>query len=492
MKGRRRATPHTGAAGALHKQGETSRSALPPAVAGAPGPVSRTAFGHPSGLVYLVSAEGFQFFAYSGAQALLTLYLTKWLFTPGHSASVIGFDAYRSAIEAVFGRTTLLGLASQTFGLFTGLMYGLPLAGALIADRWAGQRLTTCIGLASLVIGYALISFAPTFLIGLVVVILATGAYKSNLLGMIGRLYSPGDGRATRGYGAYLIAINVGSFASPLVCGTLAQSAGWRWAFVPLAIAAFLALVSVLAGMRRLPLDTVRTSERAATLSDASGRSNRPVVMVLLLLIALDILFVGTYNQTFDILPIWADAHVDRSMMGIAFPASAFSSLDGIFTMLGVALSMGLWSWQARRGREWGDITKLAVGAILGISAFALLAVAAALGGKASPIFPIFYLALIDLAITWFDLQVLSLVSRKSPSAIASTMMAIYLMSTMPANFMVGWLGTFYERMSAPTFWAMHGAILALTLPALFATRKYIRAALRANGAGPDNGTGDD
>lgn len=444
----------------------------------APEKAPSTVFGHPVGLAYVVSAEGFQFFAYSGAQALLTLYLTKWLFTQGHASTVIGFSAYRSAVEAVFGPTTMLGLASQTFGLFTGLMYGLPLAGALIADRWLGQRRTTCIGLLSLVIGYALVSYEPTFLIGLVIVILATGAYKSNLLLMIGRLYSSGDSRATRGYGAYLIAINVGSFASPLVCGELAQWAGWSWAFIPLAIAASFALISILAGMRHLPVDTAKAPILAVTAAPDLQRSQRRTVLVLLLLISLDVLFVGTYNQTFDILPIWADAHVDRTVMGVAFPASAFSSLDGIFTMLGVALSIRLWSWQSRREREATDITKLVIGCLLGMSAFGILALAAALGGQASPVFPVAYLALIDLAITWFDLQVLSIVSRRSPPAIASTMMALYLMSTMPANFMVGWLGTFYERMPIPTFWALHAAILASALPILLLGRNFISKAI--------------
>lgn len=459
----------------MRKQRGTSVSTAPPATSDDRRKAAATVFGHPIGLAYLVSAEGFQFFAYSGAQALLTLYLTKWLFTPDHAASVIGFELYRSLVEGVFGRTSLLGLASQTFGLFTGLMYGLPLVGALIADRWAGQRLTTAIGLVALVIGYVLVSFEPTFLIGLIVVIAATGAYKSNLLAMIGRLYSQDDSRATRGYGAYLIAINIGSFASPLVCGGLAQRAGWPWVFVPLTFAALLALSSVLLGMKHLPRDTLVRRRSDVETRTGMSRSDRQVLLVLLLLITIDILFVGTYNQTFDILPIWADAHVDRSVGGVTFPASAFSSLDGIFTMLGVAVSMRFWSWQASRNCEWSDTTKLAVGAVLGISAFGLLAMAAAIGGRASPAFPIGYLALIDLAITWFDLQVLSIVSRRSPPAFTSTMVAIYLMSTMPANFMVGWLGTFYDRMPAMSFWALHAGILGATLPVLLLSRRFIR-----------------
>lgn len=436
-------------------------------------------FGHPIGLLYIVTAEALAFFAYTGAQALLTLFLTQRLFTPGHAEHVIGLASYRAGIDTAFGRTTLIGLASQTFGLFTGLAYALPLAGALLADRWLGQRRVTIGGLALLVLGYALVVAEPTFLIGLVLVIVATGGFKSNLLGMIGRLYAPDDSRAARGYGVYLISINIGSFASPLVCGGLAQTAGWGWGFVPLAVAALLALAVTAAGMRHLPADTVRTRRNGDAAPAKLGSGDGRIVAVLLLLIALDVLFIGTYNQSFDILPVWADAHVDRRLFGLDLPATLFSSLDGLFTILGTAGTMRLWAWQAKRGREPRATTKFAIGILLAGAAFLVLAAGAAIQPKTPILFPIVYFALVDLAITWVDLLVLSLVSRLSPPAIASTMLSLYLLSTMVSNFLVGWLGTFYDRLSAPGFWGMHGAIVLAVIPILLLTRRYISPTLR-------------
>lgn len=446
-------------------------------------PAQRELFGHPFGLAYVVVAEGFQFFAYSGAQALLTLYLTKQLFVLGHTENVIGLGAYRAAMEAIFGSMTTIGLASQTFGLFTGLAYALPLFGALLADRWLGQRRVTLGGLALLGAGYALLISDSTFLIGLVLVIVATGAFKPNLLGMIGRLYTPEDSRATRGYGCYLIGINVGSFASPLICGSLAATLGFGWGFAPLGVAAILAFLVTLAGRHYLPKDTiiVRKDGHAAPAKLHAGE--RRVIAVLFLLLAFDTLYVGTYNQSFDILPVWADAHVDRTMFGVTLPATLFSSLDGVFTILGTVLSMRLWSWQAKRGRESSDVAKFGIGLLMAGAAFLVLAIGATIQPKTPILFPIIYFALIDTAITWVDLLLLSIIARVSPPAIASTMLSLYLLSTMFSNFLVGWLGTFYDGMSGAAFWGMHGAIVLSVIPLLLLSRGLITRTLHSDSA---------
>lgn len=443
----------------------------------------RQLFGHPVGLAYVVAAEGLIYFAYSGLQAVLTLYLTQQLFTAGHAGEVIGFRAYRAALEWLFGPMTLFGLASQTFGLFTGLTYALPLLGALIADRWLGRNRTIVIGMAVLAVGYALVTAEAALLIGLGLAILGNGLLKTNLLGQIGRLYAPGDQRGTRGFGIYLIAINIGAFVSPLACGGLATWVGWRAGLAPPALATAAALIVYAVGRGEMPADTLRHRRDGhsapARLRAGDGRT----IAALLVFIAIDILFVGTYNQSFDVLPVWANAHVDRDLFGFVMPASWFSSLDGVFTIVGTALSMRLWAWQARRGREAGDVAKFAIGAGIGTAAFAILSYGAASSAGATPIgYPVVYFALIDTAISWTDLVVMSLVSRAAPPAVSSTLLAVYLMSTMVANLMVGGLGTLYERMRPAAFWGMHALIVASALPLLLLVGRWIHRSLVAAG----------
>src|ERR1700748_344614 len=96
-----------------------------------------TAFlGHPTGLGWLSASEFWERFSYYGMQTLLVLYMTHWLFTPGHVEHVWGFGAMRSALEALYGRhLTPFQLASNINGLYSGLVYVTPLAGGFLADR---------------------------------------------------------------------------------------------------------------------------------------------------------------------------------------------------------------------------------------------------------------------------------------------------------------------------------------------------------------------
>ena len=75
----------------------------------------RAFLGHPRGLGYLVFAEAWERFSYYGMTALLTLYMTKQLFLPGHVEHVAGISAFRRGLESVFGPMSTLALASRCF-----------------------------------------------------------------------------------------------------------------------------------------------------------------------------------------------------------------------------------------------------------------------------------------------------------------------------------------------------------------------------------------
>src|SRR5213595_670767 len=98
-----------------------------------------TFMGHPKGLFYLAFTEAWERFSYYGMQALLALYMVNQLLLPGHVEHVLGFAAFRSSLESVFGPLTRLALASQIFGLYVGFVNLTPLLGAWLGDRVLGQ-----------------------------------------------------------------------------------------------------------------------------------------------------------------------------------------------------------------------------------------------------------------------------------------------------------------------------------------------------------------
>ena len=58
----------------------------------------RAFLGHPIGLAWLSGSEFWERFSYYGMQALLVLYLSKWLLLPGHIEHVWGIAPFRAFI----------------------------------------------------------------------------------------------------------------------------------------------------------------------------------------------------------------------------------------------------------------------------------------------------------------------------------------------------------------------------------------------------------
>jgi POT family proton-dependent oligopeptide transporter len=55
----------------------------------------------------------------------------------------------------------------------------------------------------------------------------------------------------------------------------------------------------------------------------------------------------------------------------------------------------------------------------------------------------------------------LALVSRTAPAGLKSTLMGCAFLSLFLGNITLGWIGSFYERMTPAQFWTLHAAIAA-------------------------------
>ncbi len=422
-------------------------------------------FGHPRGLAYLVSVEGFWAFSYFGLQALLTLYLTHELLLPGHIEHVLGFSAYRRLLEGSGHALSPLDIASQTYGLMTSLSYALPLMGAFVADRWLGQRRTMVLGLMVLAAAMAVMVTEQGFLVAIALIILGTGLLKCNLMVQIGRLYRPGDPRRTTAFAYYLVFANIGSFTAPLIAGTLAEKISFRSGLIALAAGMALALVTYLAGQSHVPRDVVRTERGAAKPPPLHPRDVR-IALVLLAALIPEILYFGAYNQAFNVFPVWAADHIQRHIFGLEMPVTWFSTLDGVFTIVGAVLAIRAWGWLAQRGRPMGDMSRMAVGAVMGVIGFGLLAAAAAIAGAGkAPLWAgVGFFLFVDLAIPWIDTVTMALVSRAAPASINATMMGVFGLSVALGYFATGQLGLLYVHVSPAAFWAVHAGLSVVCL----------------------------
>jgi POT family proton-dependent oligopeptide transporter len=149
--------------------------------------------GHPRGLATLAGTELWERISFHGMVALLTLYMADQLLLPGHIEKIVGFGAYRNILEWITGPLTVEALATQTFGLYIGLIYFTPVLGGLVGDRILGRRRAVILGCVLMTSGHFCMAFDQSFLLALLLLILGAGFLRGNLVAQVAGLYPDGD-----------------------------------------------------------------------------------------------------------------------------------------------------------------------------------------------------------------------------------------------------------------------------------------------------------
>lgn len=420
----------------------------------------KTFLGHPKGLFYLAFTEAWERFSYYGMTALLVLYMVNQILLPGHVENIVGFAAFRSALESVTGPLSTLALASQMFGLYTGFVYFTPVLGGIIADRWIGQRTAVIIGALFMSGGHIAMAFDQSFLLALLLLVCGAGLLKGNISAQVGALYPQEDeARRTRGFALFSIAINFGAVCGPLLCGYLAYAYGWHYGFGIAAIFMFGGLLTYLSGYRHLPVKVERRQQSSERLTSDDWRIIRVLIVVMLITVFQS---VG-YYQLANVFQVWVQQSVDLSLGSFTIPIAWYQSIDPLASILVVPLLFGLWQWQASRRGEPGDLGKIGTGAWIAAASNLVLVVAIASSGDAlvNPLWPAVYCTGMGVAFIYYWPTLLALVSRAAPAKANATMMGVAFLTLFLSNNIIGWIGRFYEQMSPTSFWVMHAAIAA-------------------------------
>ena len=161
-------------------------------------------FGHPRGLGLLFATEMWERFSYYGMRAILVLFLVQSLHWTTKEAA-------------------------QLYGYYTSLVYLTPLIGGYLADRWIGTRRSLVIGGIIISLGHFCLAFSSMqmFYLGLSLVIIGTGFFKSNVSTMVGQIYKPGDARRDAGFTIFYMGINLGATIGQFVCGYCGDPVRW-------------------------------------------------------------------------------------------------------------------------------------------------------------------------------------------------------------------------------------------------------------------------
>jgi POT family proton-dependent oligopeptide transporter len=448
-----------------------------------PGPFERR-FGHPPGLFVLFFTEMWERFSFYGMRGLLVLYMIRHLFQGDRPATVAGYEQVKGALEAVFGPLAVQPLASQVYGLYTGLVYLTPFAGGLLADRLLGQRRTVVLGGLLMATGHFLMAFERLFFLALLFLIAGNGCFKPNVSTQVGALYPPGDPRRDRAFGIFYMGINLGAFFANLVCATLASLYGWHWGFGAAGVGMCIGLAVYLGFQRHLAPDDL-TKRRAAPGAPAAAPLTQAEwrrIWALVALCALNVVFWAIYEQQGNTMQLWADEQtVWPRLFGWQIPSPWYQSFNPFMIFLFTPLLAALWGRQAARRTEPTSVTKMAIGCLLAGLSFVVMAAGARLigGGKGSLFWPFATTLILTVGEIYLSPVGLSLVTKVAPARIVSMMMGIWLASSFFGNYLSGFIGTFYERVPREAFFL---ALTALGIAAGLAMLAFNRPLKRALG----------
>jgi POT family proton-dependent oligopeptide transporter len=410
--------------------------------------------------VFIAATELWDRISFHGMQALLVLYMVGQLLLPGHVEHIAGFAMVRSGIEFVTGPLSTQALATQIFGLYVGLVYFTPVFGGLVGDRVLGRVGAVSLGALLMTAGHFCMAFDESFLPALLLLICGAGLLRGNLAPQLGELYARNDRRRTLAFQIYGSAINLGAFIAPLATGQLAQSYGWHSGFAFAGFGMLFGLIVYLWGRKTLPDD----AQRASTTEAAPSATDEPnTVPLLLLLVPVTSLFWIAQSQVWNTYNLWVRDHIALRFGHWTMPVPWLQSLDGLAPFLCLPPLVMFWRWQAKRGREPDEFTKMAIGCfIFGVSTFWLGCAYLVSGpdGRAPLLWAVAFHLGSNIGWLYFSPIAIALFSRLAPRRVNATMVGIYYLSIFFGSVISGRLGGLYERISPFAFWSLHAGLV--------------------------------
>ena len=420
--------------------------------------------GHPPGLWYLSFTEAWERFSFYGMQALLVLYMVKYLLLPQHVEHVVAFDAVRRFYPNVDGQA----LASQIFGNYTALVYLTPILGGLVADWFLGRRRAVLCGALIMAAGHFLMAFEAAFLFALLCLVLGCGLFKGNIASQVGALYKPDDLRRADAFQIFYLGINAGVIAAPLIVGTLGEKLGWHYGFAAAGVGMLLSIAIFLAGQPYLGVaenQPIRDGSAAAKQprKKLTGSEWKAVIALILLIPVLAVAIVPN-NQIFNAYLIWGDQQFDLYFFKFKIPTTWLVSLDAVVSVSFLAIVALFYRWYGKRWKEPDEITKLIIGSIFSIGGMMCLVAAAstqAPGQKIGLFWPVAFHFINSIGFAHLLPISLALFAKYAPKAVNATVIGLYYLGFFGANKLVGRIGALLTTMPTPKFWLLHAGLAA-------------------------------
>jgi len=422
----------------------------------------------PRGSVLIIWVEFWERFSFYGMLTLFVLFLTAPVADDG------------------FGWTKADALSF--LGIYTGLMYGMPVLGGYLADKLWGERRAVLWGSLLLTVGHFLmagpivfpwlmgggdtlasLAHHATSLGGLTVpdVVAASGlggAYmaaslsfygaiaclvlgnalmKSTLVVLVGDQFPPGDVRKDFAYTAYYLSISVAGLVSGVSVGLIGEKLGWHFGF---SIAGFGMATACLA-FWFLHKSWVHSGRRDTAKAETASADRFTLSKVLQLVIpgtGLCIFMTGWFHVTGSWVLFFADS-VDRSIFTVTVPETWLLPINSALVLAAAPVLAWMWSRLANAGRIIGYPTKIALALGLGAAAHAAMygATLMTAPGLLLPMVAIFLVSIGEIT-AWVPAY--GYVYDTAPSRSASLAMGCWFLGTLSlSGYLSGQIGTLID-----------------------------------------------
>jgi len=387
------------------------------------------------------------------------------------------------------------GKAINLFATFMVLCYGTSLIGGYIADKGLGVKNTIMIGGVFSALGFLCIlsPLSDLYFFGLALASLGSGYFKPNLLTAGGLLFkNPKDPRKERVYSLIYVAMNLGGFIAPIICGFVGKTWGWHYGIVLVALVFMYASYFVYKTMRFHPRYKERLTLSRGKLLGSNllliallyllfryqdyfhslmgiitfgsivclgtifyncNPQEKKGVLTILAYILLFALFCALFEQAGTSLMLFYEKAVDRQVMGTVIPASTFLSLDPLFVLLVSPILLSLSTRYLEKTKPINGFVKMGCGFLLAAFTFGILALST--HNNASLISPLWIVGATFIQVIgelWVAPVSFSKISQYAPPRYKSILMSFWSIAIAYGHYLAGFMARFSLKDATPLY----------------------------------------
>ncbi|GAA4380805.1 peptide MFS transporter [Paeniglutamicibacter cryotolerans] len=423
--------------------------------------------------------------------------------------------------------------AASIVGAYGGAVYLAQIFGAWMGDRVLAPKRLVFWGGVVITLGHLALAFIPGAAglgLGLGLIVVGTGALKTNITSIVGFLLDSNQSKRDAGFSYFYMAINIGAVAGPLATGIAQSMVGFHLGFGLAAVGMMAALIQYAVGMRNLPeqasivrnpllrskawvpllvvavLAGVIIMAWSTRILNSGNMANATTLVIVgasvaylaimlsskvvtpvektrlrgfIPLFIVSALYFGFLFQNFTTIAIIITERVDLHLGSWEFPAAWVTTMGPLAAVLATPLLAK--SWSRKGNRQPNAAAKISFGMIQIGLGYVFLLIVSMLSGESIPlILMLVFMVIVGVSEVLVGPIGLSLATRIAPSMYKSQLVALIFFALAAGSSLSGLLGQIYAAMNHEAYLGMIAVIAIVLGLALRAFTQKINAAIGA------------